>query len=232
MKKSKKIIYGLILILFVGIGYNGFILKKKFDEIDKTDEYWDYPVQKKLNFSHIKIEGGTKTYVNITPGTKNKLYYKSKIEANFKYSVTNDTLLLKFSPNLYSSKVNQRRIRKYKILITYKDLKSLSLNDSYLDFDIETMDDIKIKAKGFTTLKIDNNEAKLDTLMMNISENAYVTFRNTKNPVEINFLKAKLTHNSFADFTSIKAKTFLPEIHGESKIGIGSGIILPKIKNY
>ncbi len=228
MKKSKKIIYGLILVLFVGIIYNGFELKKQFDKIDKTDEYWEYPVQKALDFSHIRIEGGNRTYTNISPGTENKLFYKSEIETQFKYSVVNDTLIIEFEKDLFTPKVNQRQFRRYKIQITYNGLKSVSTNDSYLDFDLETMEGLEIKTKGFTTLKIESNEARLDTLKMKMSENAFAIFRDTENPIEINFLKAKLTNSSFVDFTSIKAETFLPEISGKSEMGIGSGIRLPR----
>lgn len=228
MKKSKKIIYGLILVLFVGIAYNGTVLKKQFDEIDKTDEYWEYPVQKALDFSHIRIEGGNRTYSNISPGTENKLFYRSEIETQFKYSVVNDTLIIKFEKDLFTPKVNQKQFRRYKILITYKDLKSVSTNDSYLDFDIGTMEKLEIKTKGFTTLKIESNEAKLDTLKMEMSENAFAIFRDTENPIEINVLNVKLADTSFVDFTSIKAKRFFPEINGKSEMDIGSGIKLPR----
>lgn len=227
MKKSKKIIYALILVLFAGIVYNGSELKDQFDEIDKTDEYWEYPRQKALDFSHIRIEGGNRTYSSISPGTENKLYYKSEIESQFKYSVVNDTLIMEFNKDLFTPKVNQRQFRRYKVLITYKDLKSVSTNNSYLDLGLDTMEKLKIKAGGFTTLKIDSNGAKLDTLNMEISGNAFTVFRDTDNPVEIDFFKGKLIDSSFADLTIIKAKTFLPEISGKAEMGISSGIKLP-----
>ncbi|RKN77943.1 hypothetical protein [Ulvibacterium marinum] len=227
MKKSKKLIYSLILVLFIGIVYNASKLKNQFDKIDKTDEYWEYPVQKALDFSHIRIEGGNRTYSGISPGTENKLFYKSEIESQFKYSVVNDTLIIEFDKDMITTKVNQKQFRRYKVLITYAELKSISTNDSYLDFGLDTMEELKIETEGFTTLKIESNGAQLDTLNIEMSENAFTVFRDTDNPMNVKLLKTKLVDSSFIDLTSIKAETFLPEIFGKSEMGIGSGLKWP-----
>tara|TARA_R110002050_G_scaffold68994_1_gene149398 strand:- start:1130 stop:1861 length:732 start_codon:yes stop_codon:yes gene_type:complete len=227
MKKSMKIVFGLIMLLFIGISFNGYKLKKQFDSVDKTDEYWEFEKQNALTFSNIRIKGGNKIYINIIPGSHSKLHYKDEIKSDFKYSVVDDTLVIDFNQDLFMAKVNQRRRRSYKMLITYKNLNSIMLDDSYLDLGLKS-ENLEIGVKGFSTLKLGATKVSMDSLLINMSESAVATFRYDDNPIKINSLAAKLIDSTFMDIRSTRIESFLPEIFDKSEMVIGSGINLTK----
>ena len=227
MKKSRKIVFGLIVLLFIGISYNGYKLKRQFDIVDKTDDYWEYEEQNALNFSNIRINGGNKIYINIIPGSHSKLHYKDEIKSDFKYSVVDDTLIIDFNQDLFMAKVNQRRRRSYKMLITYKNLNSILFDDSYSDLGLKS-ENLEITVKGFSTLKLAATNVSMDSLIISLSESAVATFRYDDNPIKINSLAVKLVDSTFMDIRSTRIESFLPEIFDKSEMVIGSGINLAK----
>lgn len=100
MKLTTKILLALLLLLMSGVLLSNAILKKEYDNIDKTDMYWTYKAVLQQPFKYLKINGGNITRIAFEQSPKYsvrilqewKHYHDGKIKAH----VSNDTLYINF----------------------------------------------------------------------------------------------------------------------------------------
>lgn len=225
MGKSKKIILGLMLILLGAITYNGFWLKKQFALIDKSDLYWEFDKKEALaSFTHIRIDGGNMIYLNIVDGIENKLFSKSEPVTDFTFTISNDTLNLKFAPELFTKRIAGKRWRNYRIVVGCAHLKSVVLNDSYSDMELKSSDSLTIETNGFSILKVKSSNAEIKSLNLKLSGNSVIFFSDDKNPLQTDFLNVQLLDSSFVNLNKTVAKSFVPTLKDNARIYYGSGI--------
>jgi hypothetical protein len=100
MKLTSKILAALLIILIAGLLSSNIILKKEYDNIDKTDIYWNYEKVLQQPFKYIKITGGNGSRIAFEQSPKYsvrilqewKRYHGGEVKANVKH----DTLYLNF----------------------------------------------------------------------------------------------------------------------------------------
>ncbi|MDH7459721.1 hypothetical protein QEG73_00480 [Chitinophagaceae bacterium 26-R-25] len=100
MKLSSKILLATFLLMVAGVLSSNVILKKQYDQIDKSDIYWTYDKILERPFKHLKITGGNSTNIYYEQSEKPSVrllrewvnYHGGHIKAEVK----NDTLFLNF----------------------------------------------------------------------------------------------------------------------------------------
>ena len=63
MKLSSLILLITLSLLTVALFLSNVLLKKEYDKIDKSDNYWTYGKILEQPFRHLKIEGGNITNI-------------------------------------------------------------------------------------------------------------------------------------------------------------------------
>ena len=87
--------------MIAGLLTSNMLLKKQYDQIDKTDHYWAYDKVLEQPFRHLNIRGGNITHIFYEPSKKNSVrllhewakYHGGNIQADVK----NDTLFINFN---------------------------------------------------------------------------------------------------------------------------------------
>ena len=101
MKWSTRIIFTLLILLVAGLFLSNIVLKKEYNQMDKSDTYWNYGKILEQNFKYVKIEGGNLTNIAFEQSehcTVRVLHNWQRIRPNpINTYVQNDTLYLKFT---------------------------------------------------------------------------------------------------------------------------------------
>lgn len=105
MKISSKILLATFLLLIAAVLSSNMILKRQYDQIDKSDSYWTYDKILETPFKHLKITGGNGTNIyyeqNEKPSVRLSREWVNYHAGHVKAEVKNDTLFLDFgNPSL------------------------------------------------------------------------------------------------------------------------------------
>lgn len=100
MKRSLQILLFLFLVMIAGLLSANILLKKQYNALDKSDNYWTYIKVLEQPFHHLYITGGNDTHIFYEPARKSSVrllqdwvnYHGGEVKA----SVKNDTLYLDF----------------------------------------------------------------------------------------------------------------------------------------
>lgn len=100
MKLSLKILLFLFFVMIVGLLSANILLKKQYNALDKSDNYWTYIKVLEQPFRHLYITGGNDTHIFYEQSRKSSVrllqdwanYHGGEVKA----SVRNDTLYLDF----------------------------------------------------------------------------------------------------------------------------------------
>src|SRR3954469_13622691 len=108
MRFTSRMLLLLLFVVLAGLFSSNMLLKKQYDQIDKTDLYWTYNKVLEQPFKYLKITGGNITNIAFEQSAKPSVrllqewvrYHGGEIKANVK----NDTLYINFDfkpTNLY-----------------------------------------------------------------------------------------------------------------------------------
>jgi len=100
MKLSSKILLATFLLMIAGVLSSNVILKKQYDQIDKSDIYWTYDKVLEHPFKHLNITGGNSTNIHYEQSDKPSVRllreWVNYHDGHIKAEVKNDTLFLNF----------------------------------------------------------------------------------------------------------------------------------------
>ncbi len=100
MKLSTVILLTTFLLLLVAMVMSNILLKKQYDQLDKSNLYWNYEKLLGQPFSHLKIEGGNLTNIAFEQNEKASIQisknWRETESSLVKAHVYNDTLFVKF----------------------------------------------------------------------------------------------------------------------------------------
>jgi hypothetical protein len=90
----------LLLVVLAGLLSSNMLLKRQYDQVDKSDLYWTYNKVLEQSFKYLKITGGNITNIAFEQSAKPSVrllqewvvYHRGQIKANVK----NDTLYINF----------------------------------------------------------------------------------------------------------------------------------------
>ena len=108
MKFTSSVLLVLLVVLVGELLSSNILLKKEYDKVDKTDNYWNYENVLQQPFKYLKINGGNGTTIAYEQSPKYsvriqgdwKRYHRGEVKAR----VNNDTLYIDFDytpANLY-----------------------------------------------------------------------------------------------------------------------------------
>jgi len=100
MKFTSRMLLLLLLVVLAGLFSSNMLLKRQYDQVDKSDLYWTYNKVLEQPFKYLKITGGNITNIAFEQSTKPSVrllqewvvYHGGQVKAN----VHNDTLYINF----------------------------------------------------------------------------------------------------------------------------------------
>lgn len=180
MKLSSTILLTTFLLLLAGVFSSNIILKKQYDQIDKSDVYWNYNKVLEQPFKHLHITGGNGTNIYYEQSEKSSVrllrdwvdYHGGHIKADIK----NDTLYLDFDyvpANVYE-----------KILLQNMDAvrifspELLSVTGTNTNFEMQKLKqkNITVNMSGLSRFEIESLYSHMDSINITQRDSTKVVF--------------------------------------------------------
>jgi hypothetical protein len=178
MKLTSKILLLMILLMVAGLFSSNMILKKQYDAMDKTDNYWTYNKVLEQPFRHLHIIGGNGTNIYYEQSSKPSVrllqewvkYQGGKV----KTYVKNDTLYLNFDFTPANSFEKFWLLNAAPVRIFSPQLLSVTGNNTHFEMLKLKQKNITINMSGRSKFEIESMYADLDSLNVSQSDSSAV----------------------------------------------------------
>lgn len=180
MKKTSKILIGMLVFAIIAMVISNFLLKKEYDKVDKSDTYWTYAKILEQPFKHIKVQGGNLTTIAFEPSTNPSVrvfkMWKGFEDDSVKAFVRNDTLFLTFPENI--SDPFEKRYMGWNTLVRVFAPELLSVEGNNTNFVIAKFKQkhLQIDLSGRSKLEVESYIHEFDDLQINQRDSSQVVF--------------------------------------------------------
>jgi hypothetical protein len=178
MKLTSKILLLMILLMVAGLFSSNMILKKQYDAMDKTDNYWTYNKVLEQPFRHLHITGGNGTNIYYEQSSKPSVRLLQEWVkyqgGNVKTYVKNDTLYLNFDFTPANSFEKFWLRNAAPVRIFSPQLLSVTGNNTHLEMLKLKQKNITINMSGRSKFEIESMYADLDSLNVSQSDSSAV----------------------------------------------------------
>jgi hypothetical protein len=180
MKLSSLILLVTFVVLIVALFVSNILLRKEYDKIDKSDNYWTYGRILEQPFRHLVIEGGNLTHIVFEPSRKSSVrVFKNwwgYINKTVKAAVKNDTLFLKF-PNSYTNP-NEKRYLGWITTVRLFSPELLSVDGHDTNFKLAKLQqkNLSVRLSGRSKLEVESYLHNFDSLNITQSDSSIVKF--------------------------------------------------------
>jgi hypothetical protein len=180
MKKTPKILIGMLGFAIIAMVISNFLLKKEYDKVDKSDTYWTYAKILEQPFKHIKVQGGNLTTIafepSMNPSVRVFKMWKGFEDDSVKAFVRNDTLFLTFPENINDP--FEKRFMGWNTLVRIFAPELLSVEGNNTNFLIAKFKqkNIRINLSGRSTLEVESYIHEFDNLQINQRDSSKVVF--------------------------------------------------------
>ena len=194
MKFTSRILLLLLLVVLAGLFSSNMLLKRQYDQVDKSDLYWTYNKVLEQPFKYLKISGGNITNIAFEQSANPSVrllqewvrFHGGEIKANVK----NDTLYINFDfkpANLYEKFWLQHqtpvRIFAPQLLLVDGD------NTNFEMFKLKQKS-INVSMTGKSSFEVESMLPVMDTINVYQKDSSEVVFEMSpdynKKPVEDN----------------------------------------------
>lgn len=135
----------LAVSLICGLFLSNYKLKQKFDKIDTSDPYWNYPVRETGEFHHVKIVGGNLLRTKIITGDKNQVMRSENLKDWLTAEIKDDTLYVNYSDHVEATrKKDAQVVSSFDIYIIVKELRSVNLREANAELETNTPELLEI----------------------------------------------------------------------------------------
>lgn len=218
MKFTSKILLGLLIILFAGILSSNIILKKEYDKLDKSDNYWNYISVLQQPFKYLKITGGNGTKIAFEQSSKCSVRilqeWKNWFKGEIKAHVNNDTLYINFDyvpDNLY----NKFWMKNYTtVRIFSPQLLAIDAHNTNLEMFKLKQKSIDVNITGKSKFEVESILPSFDSLIISQNDSSTVVFemspdyKPTNEPKAVEF---KTRNGNAATYTPLQEQIQTPE---------------------
>jgi hypothetical protein len=168
------------MLLFAGMVITNLIFKKEYDQVDKTDMYWNYEKVSEQPFKFIKIDGGNVTNIAYEQSPNYSVRVLSDWqryhEKFINTSVQNDTLYIKF---IYSPKdMGETNWMKWTTFVRIFSPELLSVQGFNTNFEMFKLKqkNLDVNMSGKSRFEVESFIQSLDTLKISQRDSASVVF--------------------------------------------------------
>jgi hypothetical protein len=180
MKFTSRMLLLLLLIILAGLFSSNMLLKRQYDQVDKSDLYWTYNKVLEQPFKYLKIIGGNITNIAFEQSAKPSVrllqewvrYHGGEIKAN----VSNDTLYVNFDfkpANAYEKfwLQNQTPVR-----IFAPQLLSVDGSDTRFEMFRLKQKSIHVSMTGKSSFEVESMLTTMDTINVYQRDSSAVVF--------------------------------------------------------
>lgn len=234
MKLTTKILVVLLVLLTSGLFASNLMLKKVYDNADKSDTYWTYGKILEQPFRHVKIEGGNISNIAYEQ-SKNpsvrvlKEWYGYETGA-VKAAVKNDTLFIDF-PASYRN-IYEKDYFKYNTFVRIFSRELISVTGHNTKFGMFKMNqrNLSVKLSGRSEFELESLVPSFDNLNVVQSDSSEVVFEmdphiKGSNSFHINYLHANLHDHSMLDVGHAQVDSLRLSLEDSAAILISGGTI-------
>lgn len=169
MKISSAILISMLVLLVTTLFASNLLLKKHYNQLDRSDLYWNYNKILEKPFKHLKIEGGNITQILFEQNKHCSVrvldYWEGyKKDSTVKAYVLNDTLHLKFLYQ-YVNLPDKYWMQSHPIIrIAAPELQSVDGFNTNVELDKLHQKSLSINLSGKSRIEVESNIHNFDTL--------------------------------------------------------------------
>lgn len=181
MKISSAILIAMLVLFVTALFASNLILKKQYNQLDRSDLYWNYDKILEKPFKHLKIEGGNITQIIFEQNKNYSVrvldYWEGyKKDSTVKAYVLNDTLHVKFLYK-YVNLADKYWMQRHPVIrIAAPDLKSVEGFNTNFELDKLHQKTLNISLSGKSRLEVESNIHNFDTLNVTQADSSQVIF--------------------------------------------------------
>jgi hypothetical protein len=229
MKKSSlllSVLLGCFLITLVG---TNIILKIQYNNIDKSDPFWNYTKLTKGSFHHLQLTGGNITRITFIPSPHASIgvlsSWEDRIDGRIKTRIANDTLFVYVEARKESRGMQDWMKGHVLITITCPELRSVGAFNSNLDVRKLSQNNMAVEVSGQSKLDIESYQSDFDSISVHQRDSSAVIFEmadeiKSSGVMQLHALYAEVQGNSLLDVGHFQIQSL------HKTIGDTAGIIL------
>jgi hypothetical protein len=210
MKKSSLILIVLLVLFSISIVGSVFIFKNQYNQIDKTDPFWNYKKLAKGAFHHINLTGTNFTQISFIPSPRGSIgilsFTEDFIKDRVKASISADTLFVEVEHR--NDNPGRRDWMKYHVLIAISCPELLSVNAVNSNLDIYKLKQriLSVQLSGKSKMEVESNIPDFDSLSVR-----------QKDSTQLKFEMSEDIKSSGVMYT----KALYAQVHGYSILDVG-----------
>jgi hypothetical protein len=180
MKLTTKILLVILLLFTTGLFASNMLLKKVYNKIDKSDNYWTFAKVLEQPFHHLKIDGGNITKIAYE---QSKTYSVRVFKEWYGYEtgavkahVSNDTLYINF-PNTYKDIYEKNYLRWNTLVRIFSpELLSVTGFNTKLEMYKLKQKNLSVNMSGKSEFEVESVVPAFDTLRIVQRDSSEVVF--------------------------------------------------------
>jgi hypothetical protein len=229
MKKSSLILLILAAVFMVSLIGSDLILKNKYDQIDKSDPFWNYT---KLNtgvFHHVSISGSNVTRTSFIPGPNGFLgvlnYWEKELRSRIESIISNDTLFIKFKERTDPPNIRNWMKTRVLVAISCPELISVNAFNANLDLFRLKQKNLSVNLTGRSAMEVESYNPDFDSLFVNQKDTSRLEFEMSEELkgsgiMHAKWIEARLQNRSLLDVGHFQIENM------RQSVGDSAGIIL------
>jgi hypothetical protein len=229
MKKSSLILLILAGLLIVSLIGSDLILKNKYDQIDKSDPFWNYTKLNKGVFHHISMTGSNVTRISFIPGPNGSVgvlnYWERNLRNRIVSSISNDTLFIKFKEQTDPPDIRNWMKSRVLVAISCPDLISVNAFNSNMDLFRLKQKSLSVNLAGRSSMEVESYIPDIDSLFVNQKDSSRLEFEMSEDIITSGIMHAKWVDAQLQNRSLLDVGHFQIENMHQS-VGDSAGIIL------
>jgi hypothetical protein len=180
MKLSTAILISMMVLLVGSLFATNIMFKHQYDNLDRSDIYWNYNKILQKPFKHLKIEGGNVTNIVFEQGKNSSVrvldYWGGYQKDSVKAYTRGDTLHLKFL-NKYDNNLSKSWMENNVLIrLAAPQLLSIEGSDTNVKIDQFRGRSLTVNLSGKSRLEVESDIRRIDQLNITQSDSTQVTF--------------------------------------------------------
>jgi hypothetical protein len=234
MKKATWMLVILGVFLFLSVIASNLILRNQFNNIDKSDPFWNYAKLATGSFHHIMLSGSNETRVMFSPGRTGSVgvlnFWESEMRKRVQSTIARDTLFVHMDNRV--DPPNIREWMKYRVLIAISapDIYSVHARDANLDMSKMKQRSIAIDLSGKSRMEFESYISDFDSLSIIQRDSSELTFEmadelGNDHVLHARSIRSNVNGYSFLNIGHFQIQSFHPVIGDSSAIAVSGGTL-------
>lgn len=216
----------LAVSLIGGLFLSNYQLKKKFDKIDTSDPYWNYPIRETGDFHHVQIVGGNLLRSKIIAGDKNQVMREENLKDWLTAEVKDDTLYVDYSDHVETTRKKDAQVlSSFDIYIIVKELHSVNLKETNAELETNTPELLEIILSNNSSADLRKIKAGSSVNVTMDSACFFGIYKQNEDLLSLNNLDITSTGESTVVLSNISVRSGKIKLNHKTKITADAGLL-------